>query len=633
MRPQLLEPTRTRSTPRWQWLLAGTAATLFLAILQPPPPIAPEGFDPSWCYVLNQQQALGKHLGRDLLHVWGPAGIWLAPWPNPAHVIGSILAGLILHSAIAAATLSIAYHARRPLTAALILLLAAWLLPGLTSEPAVFAAVLLLILADLLQPRWYLALPAALLVGIFAIAKFNLFIGLTALALLHALASWYAQPRSWRAPAMRLGTFALTLTLAALCGFGSAPAFGRWILGGIDLSSGNSEVMSLPSPPASLWYAILSGVLLATMLWPIWQKVGRRIALAWAPLVAVLFYLAFKHGYVRGDGHIVNFHTAMPVLAISGLLLATGWRMVALTLLISATAAAGLSASGADLSPTQFARRLSSSAITTLIQSPASWNTWQRQQHQAIADAADRAAPLRHQLAGHTADIIPCNTTWLEGINCTWSPAPYFQMSLIRSLRSDAANAAHYAGSSAPERILLSLADIDHRNLMHTAPLAMETILANYHVLAADSSTVLLQRGPKWRWTHHSLGQRHVQWGQTIELPPGDQIIAAKIHAWRSTRGKLQKALYRVPPLSIEIQNHALYRFIAPTAPAGIWIRGLPRSTPEVTSLLQTGRPVPDTMATRHFRLLQDPDESCFQPELVVELEEIRPEPVEGATQ
>ena len=299
---------RDKKTLRLLALLLFSACWIYTALLTLPfkygmPAI---NLDGSYGFGSNYFSDAGFRYGSDLIFTYGPLGYLFYPEDIGNHIVianvirGAVWALLLVH-------LVLLYRAGMKGLAKALLFMAA-IIPiriPLFYHFDYYAVTVLIVLIvySIERPRAVLApISIVFLTGILALTKFTGY-AMALIGVLLLLVVRYDRER--KAIHRRDVYLALAVVLALPGAFllhnPSLVGLFNYVYGSLQISSGYSEAMSTPAGTADVVYETILVTLFAAGV--IYATAKRALPVAVAAVLFVLYWMNFKHGFVRGMDH------------------------------------------------------------------------------------------------------------------------------------------------------------------------------------------------------------------------------------------------------------------------------------------------------------------------------------------
>ena len=274
------------------------------AIMPSPPSPHGGGLDDSWIIGLNLANQAGFAFGRDIGFTYGPLGYLTVPVipDTPTWQIFAF-SGLVYATLLYSLFRIARVDWRKAVAMALCSVTLSPYLWNLFELSILALAVSIIIVRRMeIAPMAFLAM----LTGVSPLIRLNQGIGAVAILFL-VLASVTSARKSWRIllPMLSFATF-LALWLFKAQPLATLPGF---IRSSIEIMSGYNEAMAFAGPPNPVGIAIVT---ILALLW-LTYKASYRAALI---PVAILAFMAFKHGIVRQDGHIAPLHLKLAAVSL-----------------------------------------------------------------------------------------------------------------------------------------------------------------------------------------------------------------------------------------------------------------------------------------------------------------------------
>ncbi|HYW53862.1 MAG TPA: hypothetical protein VE826_07830 [Dongiaceae bacterium] len=599
----MVAPHRMRSAAS---ALGALAAVLWgVSLVRPPAPTGP-GLDQSWRIGITLAAEHGLRFGQDVVFTFGPLGFALQGIADPALAAATALVNALL-AAVAAVGVWSALSGRgspvvRVLGAAAIVVFAT----NITLDYVAVVGVVGLLIRAARYPRAAplvgLGVGAVALVGL--LSKYTLGIDALAAGTAVWLVAAIRGPRRRRRAALTgaaAGYGVALLGLAAAFGFSPA-ALGAYVRGAVAISNGYSAGMALPGPsaPVAAALAVAGAVLvLATAA----ARAGKPEQ---ALLAAVVTFLAWKHGFVRQDGHVVYYFGTMA--AVAPLLATVLRRGVGLALGTATTAlalAAYVWAQGSVFGPPVL-------FDPARIAHGAAYLAHPRVSEARIAERTDTAlwsdrlpADAAARIGAATFDVMPWETAIVRANGLRWDPLPVFQAYSAYTPSLDRLNRDALAAHGA-EFVLFRYISIDDRYPFGDQPATAAELLCRYAVVMPHLTTqhgdpyVLLRRGGRAHCDGEPLGAADAPaMGAPIAVPSAgsrDAFVVASFAVRPTLVARARNALWRAPVIFLDVRyadgSLRRWRTVAATLADGVIVSPAPRDDAEAEAFL-AGRPAP----------------------------------------
>ncbi len=533
--------------------------------------------------------------GHDIIFTYGPLGYVLHGIPAPALARSSAYFTLALASVGVFGVWTV-LRGRASVPARIAFLFAALLAAEIGLDYFAFVGVLALLARAARAPR--LAPILAVVIG--ATAAFGVLsketLGVDVIA--SAGTFWGAQivvgPRRRRVAGLLAATVATAvIAIVVLAEFrGSIADVTYYAAGAREIVGGYAAAMSLPSDHGAMPAALIIGALICAAA----VALARDGKTPFAAATLVALFLAWKHGLVRADAHVIFFFTV--AAAIAALIAMIGRGPLSSAAGIVAAGAASLALAwtvGAyHVGVTQvfaFARVIDGAKYlldpigTTTAQLPSS----------SAALAADRLDDVAlHSVDGASVDVIGAETAIVPASGLRWQPLPVFQSYTAYTPRLDDIDREALATRGADIE-MFRWEDIDGRYPLSAEPSTFVELLCRYRTAGWSATThakaafIPLLRQPIRRCTEQAAGSDRGTIAQTYAVPrvkrSGD-FIRATFALRLTTLGVLANALWRPPFARIAFTyrdgTSKTWRLVTATIGDGLVVSPVPRNNAEV---------------------------------------------------
>ncbi len=561
------------------WRLAGSAIlTLVLGLSLASFPGAPTTqLDGSWQEMLIHAHAQGLQFGRELIFTWGPWGFLCSGYHLGSveamplllwQTSGQLLIGLSL------VLLTCPLRPLRQLAFAALFLAFHWLFLDTTY----FVLISLIVVSGLMGreasiPR---LLVWTLVLGFLAQIKFTYFL-LASAGILSAMACW-ASRQSWKRVWALAAGFVLAVVAAWAAAGQNPDNLYPYLRRSLEIASGYGDAMSLDeSLPVFLWGSGVA-VLCVAFCWRVWRAASERgLALGASAYLAFSFFVMWKEGFTRADGHVLGFFTYVLILApaAAGLLFPRrplNWFDAAILPCL-----AGLASFSPGLctqAPRIEWQRIQGNA-QAIVRRGSLPGDWQRQFDEASSKAA--LPRIRAAVGSSTVDVYDFNTgiALLNGMNL--DPRPIFQSYSAYTPSLEGWNLRFYQSQRAPDFLLWGDERIDNRYPSQDDAMLVAALFGHFEPLFPEGGYWLLRRvspvsgAPADR---RLILSRSVRLNEEVELPAErGHAIWLTAAAVPDNLGRLRALLYKPAAINISTTDewgfNRTWRLLPRVAQAG----------------------------------------------------------------
>jgi hypothetical protein len=577
------------------------------------------GLDPSWQYIINS----GFDQRIEFSFTSGPLGFINYPLNIGANLDISVLIRVVWWIVLCVWFGYLLLKNRFPLRNFLIFLGLFVLGSGVSFDYAVCFVILFLLSFALFSERWLWWYPLVI--------ALSAFLGLMKLsAALLAIASCVMFAGIYFVHDRRKGLLA-----GALTGFGIPllfclfyviydPSFSRmvaYVKRGLDISSGYNVAMSVSGPLFTLWLAF--SIILAYVLHMAWMWKCRRQSLRLAIMYLPAIFFAFKHGFVRQDGHEIIFFTVLSLLfgllwLFTPLQRRTSWAL----LLLAPILFTRLSVPGYADSLTSIFGIPKLVVMSELLE---------YQQTKQALDAETQEflqwyrlpSEWQQAMGQKSVSIFPWETAYALANSLNYRPFPIIQAYSAYTAYLDSVNADFLTDPhTAPENILMEWVAIDHRHALLDVPAMWLAFYQWYDVVRHEHvpfPVQLLQRRTNARFDNMELlERREYRTGEFIEVPEVHQPVIMTLSMELGFVGKLAKIFFRIPEVTMDIVGTAgdrTYRIVPETLSNPVFINALPVGLQDLYTVLNH-----DRMQSRVYGfVLSGPGRSFYKKTIQVE--------------
>lgn len=538
-------------------LLAGLALGLILLDF---PQAYNQSIDAGWQVALVDAHYHRRQFGSEVAFTFGPWG-WLLSHFYPEVGLAAKTAweiGAKMAMAFALIAISIRWSVARRWY----FLLLSLLLLGLFADTVFVLFIALAVLNWLIPGRG--AHRGALLVtavlAFLAVTKFTYTVLIVA-GVLSAISSrlWI---RDWRGACTIGGAFVVMFLAAWLAAGQKLAALPVWLTLSGEVSSGYPQAMNFVETNPVFYSGI--AVMALTGLQVVW---GLRRRMDWrsaGPALAFLLvalFLAWKHGFVRADGHTIGFFAfaalfslAWPQSLPASFRAPWAWAIPLCCLLGCRYADPGLfRVLGANAR-----QRLTVSA--QLLLQPVRRHA----DFLAAQAASDRELALpgaRALIGSHSVDLLVDEQVYLFANHLRYDPRPVPQSYSTYTPGLLERNAAFYRSASAPEFVLLQYSSLDYRFPTEGDSVLLAELPLRYRIVADQETCLVLARRPRaptLPMQRELINSSRPDFGVEVPLPgQRDHALWLQADFPLSLLGRLRALLYRPPILQMTVTDDA----------------------------------------------------------------------------
>ena len=345
--------------------------------------------------------------------------------------------------------------------------------------------------------------------------------------------------------------------------------FGLFLRGASEIVKGYAEAMMFSQPTDEVDIFRFWGVAIAVCAVVGYVVCEEHRLFGLLPLLAFAFivFAAFKHGYVRHDGHEVDATNLLLFAAVLWLPAAwsiagqrSKWCIPAVVLpLILATPLASLSLkryAHVDLSSV-LGQQLTAQSLFAPANFFLGFLEDKRDSFRAYdAYAADLRARTFPDLDIHgTADVYPVSQTVPLPLSLTWRPRPICHSHTVYTPKLAEMNAAHLRSDRAADHIFFDVWTIDGRFPAQDDSLSWPELLTRYEITGMDGKYILMKKSVTPRqYQLTPIGETVASFDEPIPIPSmmvGPVWVTIDIR--RSLYGNIVATLYRPPPVGLTV--------------------------------------------------------------------------------
>jgi hypothetical protein len=578
-----------------------------LAAVQPPAPSGP-GLDQSWRIGLTMATLDHLRFGHDIVFTFGPLGYVLqgVPTPELARSTAYLSLGLAIIATWGIWT-ACAGRSRRMFRAAFAVA-AIVIVAAMGIDYVAFLGTMALLARVSRSPRWepYAAIAISLIGAFGLLSKLTLGLDVFGSAGVFWLSQIVQGPRRRRRSALisvGIATFVTAAPMLVLFGsISNAVEYGR---SSFEIIGGYASAMWVPGPTSILAGAVAIFALIIIAAIALARE--RQGPLA-AAVIAALF-LAWKHGFVRADGHVIYFFVVAGALAPLLGIAARGRHALITAFLATVAGFGGLAyvvlTFGVDFPRALGPEKLLSDAA--YLRDPVV-SARRGQAATSAALAGDRLPPEALVAIGDgSVDVISSETALVSANGLRWQPLPIFQSYTAYTPRLDALDADALAARG-PRFEFFRYEDIDLRYPFSVEPRTFAQLLCRYTPVAwaavtpASGTFIALERAPQRTCAEApiSVADAPVALNAPLSVPAlagSSDVVLAWFQLRPTLLGTIRSALWRPPRVMLRVSygtgETRTWRLVPDTANDGLILSPIPRNADDARHLFARD-PVPD---------------------------------------
>ena len=517
--------------------------------------------DASWQQVLIYAHAQHWQFGREIVFTWGPWGFLnsqfqLGDTGATAKLIWETVGTLLL--AIGLITLTQRLPTWRQVSFVLGYVLFSWLF--LDTVFLVFIA--LAVVACLLRPaapRWQLV---ACVVALAFLAEFKFTYSLIASAGMLAATAAAIARRRLRIAAALAGGFAGAFVILWVAAGQNPKNIWPYFRMSWETSTGYAAAMGVDEQQSVFLCGIGILMLCGIFLWRLWRvHPDRPFALSASAFLAFAWFLVWKHGFIRADGHVHGFFLYTLLLAI--VLPAVcfpdrRWHWFdaspALCLL-----GVWLVDPGLPLRCPKIANARIHENLTTLAHVGSLRAAWVAAYLQASADA--RLPAIQKAVGNATVDVYNYNQGVALLNHLRYTPRPIFQgYSAYTSLLMEK-NLRFCRSSRAPDFLIWKHGTIDSRFPTLDDAALLSELPRGYQPMLEEGDYLLLKKAsplPAQRLERRPLLSQSVAFGEELPIPTNqDHPVWFQATVPLNILGRLRAFFYKPPLVNLTVTDDA----------------------------------------------------------------------------
>lgn len=560
-----------------RFVLSGVCiALLWLASLrQAPPPDT--SLDPSWQEVLVHAYGQQWQFGRDIIFTWGPWGFLnslyhLGEIGSLPRLLWETMGSLIIAVGLVSFTRALPWWRQSAFVFACSLL--NWVF--LDANYIIF--VTLAFTVELIPGRSGLVKTTLWLIFLALLAQLKFSYAILISAGVAVSTMLALGRREWlRAGALPLHFATASVVWWLLAGQQLESVY-HFIKQSMEVAGGYGGAMGLKEDRKILLSGIALLVIAAIVLiFAVLPRQHRWLRISQCFFVAAAWYLSWKHGYTRADGHVLGFYLfALHVtLAVNPALFTDcrlRWSDLALPISL-------LGFQWQQPGLLMDCLRQSPQRLTQQIHRATEISSWRAQWHHlgTMAPANAHLPKIRTAVGTASVDVFSYEQGFALLNQLNYQPRPIFQSYSAYTPKLLRKNLRHYTSGHAPDYIIWHHLSIDGRLAAQDDSLLIPEIARAYAPVLEENSLLLLKRQsdfPKEPGTHLLVSQRTLPFDETWDISEAkDKALWVQLSLRPTVAGRLVAAAYKPPIIQIEANltdgTTSLWRLIPAVAEAG----------------------------------------------------------------
>jgi hypothetical protein len=534
--------------------------------------------DASHRFGTNYFPNAGFHYGSDLIFPYGPLGYLVYPENIGHHVAVANLVRAAIWLVLLVHLVLLQELGFNGLWKSLLLMLAIMTARNMLLNSFDYYAIAVLtvmVVYMVEQPdAWFGYILMIALAGMLAMTKFTAYIlsGLIVGLFLALRCGWPPKLPSGKDRVLPVAVL-LAAPLAFLLHNTSIRALFDYFYGALQFSSGYNQAMSLPTSPADLAYAVILGSLFVFGV--VIAVIKRTLVWTAALMLLTLYWVNFKHGFVRSDNtNLTDEHTAIAycfeiLLAALLICLLRGGARVILSYAAAFPAFAILALSATNLHWMVWNEAFWSSAYNRRASAELiHWTDTEARIHNEernVDEFEQLPQSFRKLLDAKTVAVFPWGLVYARPGHFSLQPLYTMQTYSAYTEYLDRRTADQIrAARDRTEYILFEWKSIDGRHPLLDVPQTWAAIVDNYRLEEiGDGKLVLKRRDTPLTHEQVFLKQVPLPIGRWIDLPRTKTELWGRIHIPYSFFGKLRETLYKGDAiyLAVSASNNMTMRF------------------------------------------------------------------------
>jgi hypothetical protein len=574
----------------------------------PNPIIFPgSGLDPSWVVGLNLAFLENFQFGRDIIFTFGPLGfLWVPVLMDYRLWVLSLTVTLIAHFLFVVCLFYVVKKTFGKLNYYIIVLIPILIfaIPYFIEYKLLMIASLMLylILTDSLSSKENPSIFAfiGLLLSIATLIKFTAFFMSISLIVMFFLCCLFLKKE------VKYGLYLLVSYLIFLISiwiFAGQNIYNlaSYFYSGIEISNGYVDAMGVPGPEWQVFLGIASLCIFFIIILSS-AKESKKNVFVFSLLNLGIFLVAFKHGFVRHDGHQFYFFQICLLLFLLLSFLVNSYvsdrklkYLNLITIILIIPFLFSMYYSAPWMLNDNIKNKYQSYVLSEqMVVNQESFKEQVTNSKVKVCDDYHIDKSMIKYLENKKVDIFPWDISlaWAYGLG--WSPRPIFQSYSAYTHYLDEKNSYHFINAGAPDNILYTYASIDNRYPIFDEPLTFRNVLLYYKYQNESGNFILLSKSKDLEISSQveDLGTVEAKCGEIIEVPKYQGYVFAYIDFDYSLFGKIIKIFYKPHPVTVKFllkdgEITQEFRFLPNVASDGVYISQYIGSNQNLTHVFQ----------------------------------------------
>ena len=568
--------------------------------------------DTSWALGLNMALKEGLTWGRDVVFTYGPLGYLTTRMPHLASK-PMILAFFLFMAANAAYFI---FHllrrtgdARRLLPMLALLFLNAGFLYDTNSIPLFLYFIFHSWLFFRNGSPFSLAMLSIIaLLSFFIKANTGVFVNVL-FVLLCLVSRWTGRLGTFRMLAILFLHFGLVWVLSVIL-LVDLPGY---LVNGWSIIDAYNDAMYIPADPFHLMCAVIALILLALPYLKSLKSVFYSPYESFMAFQLALFtFILFKQGYVRADGHVYQFLSGIPFVALMAYL-STSVEELRTNLRVSVVAVSMVSVLSL-LNEKIIDRKIQ--GLTSNLGSPIRMSSKWSENDERKVDEARFPAEVVARVGDRGTDVLGCLISQLYFNGFKYDPRPVFQSYSAYSPRLIDLNHDKYAGEGAPDFVFYHFGTIDGRHKFWDEPKTYLPLMANYRATdtmrpkSGSPAFLLFERATQRKTVKERVVlDTVVGLNSWVTVPHSPNLLYMQMDCGLTLPGSIRRLFYQPPGVGMELLYEdgvtQTCRIILPVMKSGVPINRKVTTEQEAFEFFRSGGS--RSKSTDSFKILADP--------------------------